>query len=136
MATSETADDGGSLADDPTFRQRLASLEVDVQAIEMTEHRVMSALASGANPGPASSMLKTQATEAMQRIDELAIWAACGYAGVDQPQARAVGSNLDPVGPDHSLIAMPRYLNNRAASIYGGSNEIQRDIMARLVLGL
>ena len=46
------------------------------------------------------------------------------------------GANVEPVGPVHSLMAMPRYLNNRAGSIYGGSNEIQRDIMARLVLGL
>jgi alkylation response protein AidB-like acyl-CoA dehydrogenase len=111
-------------------------LEIDVEAIEMTEHRVMSALSSGANPGPASSMLKTQSTEAMQRIDELAIWTAAHYAGVDQPQARAPGSNTEATGPGHSLTAMPRYLNNRAASIYGGSNQIQRDIMARLVLGL
>ncbi|HEX4180517.1 MAG TPA: acyl-CoA dehydrogenase family protein [Caulobacteraceae bacterium] len=136
MASKEAADGGGLLIADEDFRRRLASLEIDVEAIEMTEHRVMSALSSGANPGPASSMLKTQATEAMQRIDELAIWAAAHFAGVDQPPARAPGSNIEAVGPAHSLTAMPRYLNNRAASIYGGSNEIQRDIMAHLVLGL
>jgi acyl-CoA dehydrogenase len=118
------------------FRRRLAAEEVTVAAIEMTEHRVMSALAAGANPGPASSMLKTQGTEAMQRIDELAVEVAAHYAAVDQPQARAAGSNIPAIGPDHSLVAMARYLNNRAGSIYGGSNEIQRDIMARLVLGL
>ena len=81
-------------------------------------------------------MLKTQATECTQRIDELAIEIANHYAGVDQPEAREPGSNQTPVGPDHSLIAMARYLNNRAASIYGGSNQIQRDIMAKLVLRL
>ena len=54
----------------------------------------------------------------------------------DQPAAREPGSNTPPIGPDALLTAMPRYLNDRAASIYGGSNEIQRDIMARLVLGL
>ena len=102
----------------------------------MTEHRVLAALAEGRNPGPASSMLKTQGTEAMQAIDELAIDAAAHYARVDQPEARKPGANIPAVGPEHSLTAMPRYLNNRAASIYGGSNEIQRDIMARLVLGL
>ena len=57
-------------------------------------------------------------------------------AGVDQPAAREPGSNAEAIGPREGLVAMPRYLNNRAASIYGGSNEIQRDIMARLVLGL
>ena len=136
MAAKETSDGGEALIADEDFRRRLAGLEIDVDAIEMTENRVMSELASGANPGPASSMLKTQSTEAMQRIDELAIWAAAHYAVVVQPEARAPGSNLEAVGPTHSFVAMPRYLNNRAASIYGGSNEIQRDIMARLVLGL
>ena len=71
-----------------------------------------------------------------QRIDELGVEAAGRFAWVDQPQARAPGSNIEPVGPAASLTAMARYLNDRAASIYGGSNEIQRDIMARLVLGL
>ena len=53
-----------------------------------------------------------------------------------QPEARAAGTNVEAVGPDHSLVSMARYLNNRAATIYGGSNEIQRNIMAQLVLGL
>ena len=58
------------------------------------------------------------------------------YAAVDHPPARAAGSNTTAVGPEVALTAMARYLNNRAATIYGGSNEIQRDIIARLVLGL
>ena len=136
MAKGERSDEGGALSDDPAFRARLAGIEIAVTAIEMTEHRILSALASGKNPGPASSMLKTQSTEAMQRIDELAIDIVAHYAAVDQREAREAGSNVTPVGPDHSLVAMARYLNNRAGSIYGGSNEIQRDIMAKLVLGL
>ena len=136
MARGETSDAGAALFEDPAFRARLAEAEIAVTAIEFTEHRMLSALASGKNPGPASSMLKTQSTEAMQRIDELAIDVAAHYAAVDQKDAREAGSNITPVGPDHSLVAMARYLNNRAGSIYGGSNEIQRDIMAKLVLGL
>ena len=136
MAAGEASDAGGRLLDDDQFRQRLSAAEIAIEAIEMTEHRVMSALASGKPAGPASSMLKTQGTEAMQRVDELAIEIAAHYARVDQPRARAAGANEAMVGPEHSLVAMPRYLNNRAGSIYGGSNEIQRDIMARLVLGL
>jgi alkylation response protein AidB-like acyl-CoA dehydrogenase len=124
------------IGEDETFRAKLADAEIWVLAIETTEHRVLSALASGNNPGPFSSMLKSQGTEAMQRLDELAIEAAGWYAMVNQPEARKPGANVAPVGPAHSLLAMPRYLNNRAGSIYGGSNEIQRDIMARLVLGL
>jgi acyl-CoA dehydrogenase len=81
-------------------------------------------------------MLKINGTEAMQRADELGVEAAGTYAAVFQPEAAAPGSNVEPVGPDHSLAVMSRYLNDRAASIYGGSNEIQRDIIARLVLGL
>ena len=122
--------------DDRHARRRLAEAEISVQAIDISERRVLSALSAGRNPGPASSMLKINGTEAMQRVDELALDAAGAYAAVDQKAAREPGSNLDPVGPEHSLTVMARYLNDRAASIYGGSNEIQRDIIARLVLGL
>ena len=136
LAATQMSDDGGCLLDDESFAARLASAAILVEAIEMTEHRVMSALSAGKNPGPASSMLKMQGTEAMQRLDELAIEAVGAYAAVDQPEARLAGSNIVPIGPPDGLLAMARYLNNRAASIYGGSNEIQRDIVARLVLGL
>jgi alkylation response protein AidB-like acyl-CoA dehydrogenase len=136
MARAESDGGGGVLIDDAAFRAKLAAAEVQVLAIEMSEHRVMSALASGRNPGPASSILKMQGTEAMQMLDELAIEIAGTYALAEQTEARQPGSNIEPIGPRHSLYAMPRYLNNRAASIYGGSNEIQRGIIARLVLKL
>lgn len=123
-------------ADEPAHRRRLAEAQIAVTAIDMSERMILAALAGGKNPGPASSMLKINGTEAMQRIDEISIAALGAYAGVDQPEAREAGSNAEPIGPDEGLVAMPRYLNNRAASIYGGSNEIQRDIIARLVLGL
>jgi acyl-CoA dehydrogenase len=122
--------------DDSWHRRRLAEAEIAVTAIDMTERMILAALAGGKNPGPASSMLKINGTEAMQRIDEISVAALGPYAGVDQPAAREAGSNIGAVGPEEGLVAMPRYLNNRAASIYGGSNEIQRDIIARLVLGL
>ena len=122
--------------DDAGHRRRLAEAAIAVTAIDMSERRVLSELAGGKNPGPASSMLKINGAEAMQRIDEISVAALGLYAAVDQPEAREVGSNLEPIGPEAGLTAVPRYLNNRAASIYGGSNEIQRDIIARLVLGL
>jgi len=125
-----------SAAEDRYHRRRLAEAEIAIDAIDMSERRVLSALASGNPPGPASSMLKINGTEAMQRLDEISIAALGDYANVEQIEAREPGSNLEPVGPEIGLTAMPRYLNNRAASIYGGSNEIQRDIIARLVLGL
>ncbi|HEX7943731.1 MAG TPA: acyl-CoA dehydrogenase family protein [Phenylobacterium sp.] len=123
-------------AEDRYHRRRLAEAEIAIDAIDMSERRVLSALASGNPPGPASSMLKINGTEAMQRLDEISIAALGAYANVEQIEAREPGSNVEPVGPEIGLTVMPRYLNNRAASIYGGSNEIQRDIIARLVLGL
>ncbi|MGA2953191.1 MAG: acyl-CoA dehydrogenase family protein [Caulobacteraceae bacterium] len=136
MAAREPAGSDFTLIDNADFRAKVADAEVAIEAIEVTEHRVMSALSAGANPGPASSMLKAVGTEAMQRIDELWVEAAGHYGAVDQPAARAPLSQTESIGPEHSLVAMARYLNNRAGSIYGGSNEIQRNIMARLVLGL
>ncbi len=125
-----------SQGDDAAHRRRLIEAEISVTAIDMTERMILAALAGGKNPGPASSMLKINGTEAMQRIDEISVAALGIYAAVDQPAAREAGSNVEAIGPEEGLVAVPRYLNNRAASIYGGSNEIQRDIIARLVLGL
>lgn len=136
LARQEASDQGGPLIEDPAFRAKLAGAGVALDAIEMTEHRVLAALASGNAPGPASSMLKTQGTELMQRLDEIALEGLAHYGAVHQLEARAPGSNQPFIGPEHGLTATARYLNDRAASIYGGSNEIQRDIMARLVLGL
>tara|TARA_R110000782_G_scaffold100213_1_gene186283 strand:+ start:114 stop:1301 length:1188 start_codon:yes stop_codon:yes gene_type:complete len=126
----------GLLDGDPAFARALAAAEVALEAIKITEQRVSSALSSGSNPGPAASMLKVQRTEMMQRIDTLGIELGGAYAGVEQIEARQPGANVDPVGPPDLLTLMPRYLNNRAGSIYGGSNEVQRNIMAKLVLGL
>jgi acyl-CoA dehydrogenase len=125
-----------AFGEDAAHRRRVVEAEIAVTAIDMSERRVLAALSAGGAPGPASSMLKINGTEAMQRLDEISVAALGAYAAVDQPEARAAGSNIPPVGPEAGLVAMPRYLNNRAASIYGGSNEIQRDIIARLVLGL
>ena len=124
------------LLDDPHYRRRLAEAEIGALAIDITERRVLSALAAGGKPGPASSILKLQGSEQLQRLDELGVEALGPYVAPHQPKAREAGSNETPVGPEHGLTTMARYLNNRAASIYGGSNEIQRDIIAKLVLGL
>ena len=136
LAREEAADGGGRLIDDADFRRKLAVAGVEVDAIEMTEHRVMAALSSGKNPGPASSMLKTQGTEAKQRLDEIAVEGIGYYAAVSQPEARKPRANTPFVGPEHGLTNVPSYLNNRAASIYGGSNEVQRGIIGRSLLGV
>ena len=136
VAEGEQAGTGERLIDDKGFARKLADAEIELKSIEMTEHRVMAELAGGKNPGPASSMLKTKGTEMRQRLDEIAIETIAYYAGVNQMDAREPGSNVEPIGPADGMVFMPSYLNNRAASIYGGSNEVQRNIMAKLVLGL
>lgn len=135
IANQEAAD-GGKLIDDPAFKAKLDDAAIRVKALEMTEHRIMSAMSAGQNPGPASSMLKTGGTELKQLIDTLAVEAVGYYMAPFEREAREPGSNIAPVGPDYALTPMATYLNNRASSIYGGSNEVQRNIMAKLVLGL
>ena len=121
---------------DPAILRKANHIDVEIKAIEAVEQSVMIRLAQGHNPGPASSMLKVQGTECQQRIQELALEAAGDYAAVHQIAARQVGSRIEPVGPMSALTASACYFNGRAASIYGGSNEIQRGIMAKMVLGL
>jgi acyl-CoA dehydrogenase len=136
MAANEPGDDGRPLLRDPAFRAALASASAALDAVEAAEQRVLAALRAGDSPGPASSMLKTVGTEMMQRLDELALDAIGPWAAADQLEFRAPGANTPGVGPAHALTVTARYLNDRAASIYGGSNEIQRDILARQLLGL
>ncbi|MAN74841.1 MAG: acyl-CoA dehydrogenase [Henriciella sp.] len=135
IAVAES-DNGATVARDSGFARRYADACIALEAVKITEQRVAAALAGGQNPGAASSMLKTARTETMQRIDELAVEAAGPYGNVEQITARQPGANMEMIGPRHSVTAMPRYLNNRAGSIYGGSNEVQRNVMAKLLLGL
>lgn len=121
---------------DADLMRRAADLFTRVEAIKGTEQRILSAVSSGKPPGPAASMLKIQRTELMQAVDEVAVMAHGLYACVHQLEAVHPLSNVAPIGPAELVTAMPRYLNNRAGSIYGGSNEVQRGIIAKGVLGL
>lgn len=121
---------------DAGLRARLELAATQLEAIRVTEQRVVASLSSGRPPGPAASMLKVQRTEMMQRIDELAIEAAGLHSAVLDPATWHPESNLEPVGPEALCVSTAKYLNNRAGSIYGGSNEVQRNIMAKSVLGL
>ena len=128
-----------NLSDDMVEANRLTSgifAEIEIRAIDATEQRLMSEMSQGQNPGAASSMVKTLGSEVNQRVSELGIEAIAHYGFPHQPEARVPGGNVEPIGPDHAVAAMARYLNTRAHSIYAGSNEIQRNIMAKLVLGL
>ena len=91
---------------------------------------------AGKGPGPESSLLKIKGTEIQQRVTELALEAAGHYGA---PYFRGFpndGDNMHPIGPDYAHRTSPTYFNMRKTSIYGGSNEIQRNIIAKMVLGL
>ncbi|HZZ89832.1 MAG TPA: acyl-CoA dehydrogenase family protein [Caulobacteraceae bacterium] len=137
LVTLASIDDGvGRPIDQPGFRRKLAEIGVRLDALEISELRILTSLSAGQSPGAVSSIMKVQTTELMQAIDELALQALGTYAAVQQTEARAPDANIDFVGPEAGLTVTPRYLNDRAGSIYGGSNEIQRNIVARLILGL
>ena len=126
----------GSLADDPAFARKIATAEIDLTAIQYTEFRILAALSRGGSPGPESSILKNLGSNMSMRISELAVEAIGYYGSPHQPEARTVGSNVAPIGPNEGIVALPNYLNYRAMSIAGGTNEVQKNIVAKLVLGL
>jgi alkylation response protein AidB-like acyl-CoA dehydrogenase len=136
MAAQEHSSHGSRLAEDPYFQQRIAEAEIDVMALEYAEKRIMAALSNGQNPGAASSMMKIRGSETLQKLTEIAIEAIGYYAQPFEPEARAPGRNIDPVVPEYAVTTTPQYFNHRAASIYAGSNEIQRNILAKAMLGL
>jgi len=117
----------GTLMDDPDFRAKVASLEIDLLAAEFTELRSLASAQAGAAPGPESSILKLKGTEIQQRIQKLTVEAAGLYAA-------AWGGA--PVGPKFARGGMGGYLASRAYTIYGGASEVQRDVIAKNVLGI
>ena len=136
IASKERSDSGESLLEDKNFSRALNEVEIEVQAVLMTEHRIMSDIAERGHPGPASSILKSRGSELKQTLDELAVSAMGYYTLPLQNEARKLGSNFEVIGPDYGVTIYPQYLNNRATTIYGGSNEVQKNIMAKFVLGL
>ncbi len=133
IAAAEVAH-GRPLQEDPDFAQRLAQAEIEIMAQEMTELRVLGQFRSGQNVGAFSSLLKTRGTELQQLVTELAADAIGYYALAFQPLLE--GGNEPDIGPNYANGPAQRYLNTRKVSIYAGSNEIQRNIMSKLMLGL
>ncbi|WP_068059049.1 acyl-CoA dehydrogenase family protein [Nocardia xishanensis] len=144
-AARQPGPDGKPLIDDPSFAMRLADARIRTEVLEVLEYRTISAMAQGKDPGPASSMLKILATELSQQLTELALDAAGPIGRVYQPHATAPGGPIAEFsapaddyrsGADWQAVAPLRYFNDRAGSIYAGSNEIQRNILAKAALGL
>jgi alkylation response protein AidB-like acyl-CoA dehydrogenase len=132
IAEAET-EDGRPLISTDEFSRKVAETEIELSALEFTELRTLAKEARGQMAGPESSILKIKGTEIQQRITELTLEAIGYYA---YPNAHAFGDNEYPVGPDYAVGQAGHYFNMRKASIYGGSNEIQRGIIAKAVLGL
>ncbi|MEO8714963.1 MAG: pimeloyl-CoA dehydrogenase large subunit [Acetobacteraceae bacterium] len=125
------------LIDDPRFREKLAAVEVELKALEMTQLRVVSDERKRENkgrPNPASSILKISGSVIQQRLTELVMEVVGPYVMPYQPQEE--GQNEPAFGPDYAAAAGPAYFNTRKVSIYGGSNEIQHNIIAKAILGL
>jgi len=122
---------GVALIDDPMIQTRFANIEIELMALEYTELRVLAAFSEGKGPGVESSLLKIKGTEIQQAIQQLRMDLAGYYSGLEQGELTA-----EQVGHDFGDMARRTYMYGRASTIYGGSNEVQKNITAKVVLGL
>ncbi|RJG18850.1 acyl-CoA dehydrogenase family protein [Massilia cavernae] len=143
FAAGAPADDGAMLADDPAYARKIAAARIRIGALELYEFRAMRDDTGRHSPGLAASVMKVLGTELSQHLTELALEAAGHYGIAYQPQATRPGGPAQfphgagaHAGPRFAAIAPLHYLNDRASTIYGGSNEIQRNIIAKAGLGL
>ena len=136
-AQAESDGRGGCMADDAQWKRKVARVRLGVQSLEMIELKIMSEIAKGRRPGPQTSLTKLLASNLRQDVDFLAV-DLFGHAGLQLEQARPLyGENAPaPVHSRDAQLATPRYLNSRAWTIFGGTNEVQANIIARSVLGL
>ena len=126
-----------SLTGDNDFLKKIGQLEIELKALEFTELRTLAAVSVGKAPGPESSLLKIRGTEIQQKLDELFMEAAGYFSLPYVPQQYNLNSDPEEhVGFGADSVSSLMYFNNRKASIYGGSNEIQKNIIAKHVLGL
>ena len=123
------------LINDMSFINKLNQCEIEVQALEFIELRIFSALSAGQRVGAESSILKCRGTELQQKIQELSV-EAIGYWSTPFISDTFANINEPSIGPDYAATITPSYLNGRKTTIYAGSNEIQRNIISKAVLGL
>jgi alkylation response protein AidB-like acyl-CoA dehydrogenase len=137
IAADQPSGINGAIGGHSDFREKLARLRLEAEALEVTELRILAELAKGRAPGPQTSLTKLIGTNIIQKIDTLRI-ELMGYDALQLPLERPLYGNEapEPVGSVAAQVAMGRYLNNRAATIFGGSDEVQKNIIAKSVLGL
>jgi alkylation response protein AidB-like acyl-CoA dehydrogenase len=136
-AAREPVGDGSAMLDDALFAAQLGRLELEAQALEITELRNLEQVGQGERPGPQSSIVKLVASDLRRQVDALAV-SMFGYLGLQLESRRPMygAGSPEPIHSKPAQVAMPRYLNSQAWAIFGGSNEIQRTIIAKTVLML
>ena len=127
---------GGRLIEEPTFRDKISKAEIDLMALEYTELRAVSAATLGDVPGTEVNFLKIRGSEMQQKISELMVEAIGYYANPFLPESAETGWNEEPVGQEYGAYLASDYFNWRKSSIYSGSNEVQKNIISKMVLGL
>jgi alkylation response protein AidB-like acyl-CoA dehydrogenase len=137
LAQSQPSGVNGAIAHDPRFRDRLARVRLEAEALEVTELRILAQLAKGRAPGPQTSLVKLLGSNIGQQVDVLRL-ELLGPDALQLPLERPLYGNEapEPVGSEYAQTAMGKYLNNRASTIFGGSDEVQKNIIAKTVLGL
>jgi alkylation response protein AidB-like acyl-CoA dehydrogenase len=139
IAASERKN-GRPLIEDPLFAANIAQVEIDLWALEITNLRVLSGERGARAPGPEASILKIRGTEIAQRISELLMRAVGAYALPYRREAMEAGWQSDPsheaVGPHYAATLAAAYMNLRKLSIFGGTNEIQKNIISKMIVGL
>lgn len=136
IAGSVADGQGGKLIDDPAFSKKIAELEIELLALEYADLRALAALSVGKAPGPESSILKIVGTEITQGLDELFMEAAAYESLPFVPQQFTAEFSGEHIGEGYNASTAIDYFNHRKATIYGGSNEIQKNIICKAVLGL
>jgi hypothetical protein len=135
MLSKTQMSNGEPLSADANWREKMAAVEMEIDAIEMNELMFYSSLKTGDAPGSMGSIVKMRGTEVGQKVTELAV-EAVGWYGMPFTEQRNYDSNIVPVGGGYVDDVSPRYFNNRKTTIYGGSSEVQRNVLAKAMLGL
>ncbi|MBX9631196.1 MAG: acyl-CoA dehydrogenase family protein [Burkholderiales bacterium] len=133
---AEQTQRGRPLIENPRFRDKISRVEIDLMALEITVLRVLAADRHGRPPGPEASILKIKGTEIQQALTELMMEAVGPWALPHLPDSWGDHWLGERVGPEYAAPLAAQYLNFRKVSIYGGSNEIQRNIVSQMILGL